>query len=120
MFEPTIEIDPESLRESSVFIRVPTRFVSRLRTGERLPTTLTDTEDKEDRVESETVTVMVQEISKDTECDGDKRSVEEDKSTLSSIKAEHDWLKEGAVWMPDQAKVRAEDDADEEEETSGS
>ena len=75
-----------------MFIRVPT-FVSRLRTGERLPTTFTDTEDEEDRVGSETVTLMVQEISEDAECNGVRERVEEYKFGEDSSKAKQDWLK---------------------------
>ena len=107
MLEITIEIEPESFIGSSVFIRVP-RLVTRPSTGERLPTTLTDTEDEEDRVGSDTVTVMVQEISEVAEGNGARESVEEDESADRSIRAEQDWLKYGAVWMPNQAKTRAD------------
>ena len=92
LLEPTIEIDPKSLSESSKFIRAPI-FVMRLRTGERSPTTFTDTEDKEERVGSETVTVMVQEISEVADGDGVRERVEEDESAERSIRAEQDWLK---------------------------
>ena len=87
--EPTIDIEPESLSESSLFIRDP-RFVSKLRTGERFPTTVTDTEDEEERVGSEIVTLMVQEVSGDAEVDGVRESVEKDKLAEISIKTEQD------------------------------
>ncbi len=88
-FEPIIDIEPVSLSESSLFIRLP-RFVNRFRTGERSPTTLTETEDEERRVGSETVTVMVQETSKDIKSNGARKSVEEDKLSVTPIRAEQD------------------------------
>ena len=61
--------------------------------GERIPSTLTDTEDEEDRVGSDIVTVIIQEIFEDDEETGVKERVDEDKSGQTSIRAEQDWLK---------------------------
>ncbi len=92
MFEPTIDIEPDSLSESSVFIRAP-RFVIRLRTGERSPTTFTATDEKADRVASEIVTVIIHEVFEDAIGEAVREIFDEDKSAESSIRVRQVWLK---------------------------